>query len=101
MLHKVSSFHWEPVGSEKKLTMERKHRNAVGFLFPKRYSETKKKKNCQESNSPLKLPWKQIRAGPVDQAASTTPMGGCFNGLCPARPSYKGVVLSTKLSQRN
>lgn len=75
MLHKVSSFHWEPAGSETKLTMERKHRNAVGvfFLFPRKRSETK---NCQESKSSPKLPLKLIHAGPVDQVESTTPMDG-------------------------
>lgn len=53
MLHKVSSFHWQPVGSETKLTMERKHRNAVGFLFPKKYSETKQKKKTVRSQKVL------------------------------------------------
>lgn len=53
MLHKVSSFHWQPVGSETKLTMERKHRNAVGFYFLKNIQKQNKKKKTVRSQKVL------------------------------------------------
>lgn len=40
MLHKVSGFHWEAVDSKPKLTVDRKHRNAGVFLFPKKHLDT-------------------------------------------------------------